>query len=283
MMNAEKVRNYVLLPFAVALLVAAFVWSSLQSAGARCESMHVTVEKGQTPTFVTEQFVDGEIRKHDLSPVGSLMKDVDLNRIEQFFSQADYVESVECYSRDNNSVQLDIVPVQPVMRVFDGDESYYMNRVGKRVHPNPGYFTDVPVVYGNFGNDFNPGRLLPMLEYVERDTLLRDLVSMVWVRDSNNVFIVPSIAGHVVNMGSPDGYVSKFAKLLRMYREVLPVKGWDMYDTITLKWDHQVVAAKRRGRSRLEVAAYDPETEESAPDAATIAGSDGWLKQQKQE
>ena len=114
-----------------------------------------------------------------------------------------------------------------------------------------------------------------MIDYIEGNPVLRDLVSSIEVSDSNNIFIIPNIAGHVVNMGTADGYESKFAKLLRMYREVLPVKGWDMYDTISVKWDHQIVAKKRRGGSRLNVAEYLPEEDESAPDMETVMTSSG--------
>ena len=109
-----------------------------------------------------------------------------------------------------------------------------------------------------------------MVNYIESDPVLKNLVSAIEAKDSNNIFIIPNIAGHVVNMGTADSYESKFAKLMRMYREVMPVKGWDTYDTLNLKWDHQIVATKRRGGSRLNVAEYLPEEEEAAPDMETV-------------
>ena len=32
---------------------------------------------------------------------------------------------------------------------------------------------------------------------------------------------------------------------MKMYHKVLPVKGWDYYDTISVKWGGQVVATRR--------------------------------------
>ena len=34
---------------------------------------------------------------------------------------------------------------------------------------------------------------------------------------------------------------------------MLPVKGWDFYDTITLKWHGQIVASKRINTPRLKI------------------------------
>ena len=65
------------------------------------------------------------------------------------------------------------------------------------------------------------------------------------VRDSNNVYIVPCILGHVVNIGHIDNLDNKFAKLREFYTKVMPEKGWLYYDTISLKFSHQVVATRR--------------------------------------
>nr|CDL66449.1 unnamed protein product [uncultured bacterium] len=46
---------------------------------------------------------------------------------------------------------------------------------------------------------------------------------------------------------------------------VLPVKGWNFYDTISLKWDHQIVATRRKPGSRLNIAIAD-ENDEEKPD-----------------
>ena len=48
--------------------------------------------------------------------------------------------------------------------------------------------------------------------------------------------------------------------MLRFYREVLPVKGWNYYDTISVKWRGRVVAT-RREKKAVE---YEPLTETDA-------------------
>ena len=190
------------------------------------------------------------------------------------FNGKDYVESAECYITNDGIVHLDIVPIKPVMRVFDSTGSYYLNRQGKRMAANANIFIDLPVVTGNFTNYTEPLKLLPMLEYIEKDEFLRNLVTQVEVKDTNNIFIVPNIVGHIINMGTTDHFQSKFAKLMRMYKEVMPVKGWETYDTINLKWDHQIVATKRNKKSRLSIETYDPTTEEEAPTLEMVEKSE---------
>jgi hypothetical protein len=104
---------------------------------------------------------------------------------------------------------------------------------------------------------------------VESDSLLRSLVTMYCVRDTNNIIIVPEISGHVINIGNADGFENKFAKLKLFYRGVLPKKGWNTYDTISVKWNHQIVAT-RRVKAVEQVFEYDPEDDEQAPDMQTM-------------
>ena len=132
-----------------------------------------------------------------------------------------------------------------VMRVFDGLQSYYVNRKGKRMSATAQYHVDVPVVQGHFNAQFSPVKLLPLIDYVNSDESLSALVTMYSVRDSNNVYIVPCILGHVVNIGHIDNLDNKFAKLREFYTKVMPEKGWLYYDTISLKFSHQVVATRR--------------------------------------
>jgi hypothetical protein len=110
---------------------------------------------------------------------------------------------------------------------------------------------------------------LPLIDYVEGDSLLHSLVTMYCVRDTNNIIIVPNISGHVVNIGNTSGLDNKFAKLKLFYSEVLPKRGWNTYDTISVKWNHQIVAT-RRVKAVQQTVEYDPEDDEQAPDIETM-------------
>ena len=139
------------------------------------------------------------------------------------------------------------------MRVFDGNQSYYINRAGKHVPANEGFFLDVPVVSGHFSKRFQPTQLLPLIDYLSSHPEADEMVSAINAANPRNVYIIPQMAGITVNLGDLTDLDKKFAKLKRFYQEVLPVKGWDFYDTITLKWHGQIVASKRVNTPRLKI------------------------------
>lgn len=261
----KKILFYIVAVLLLAYFVAAFVYSKSIDDNTLCKGIKVYIERYDSANFVTNAFISKELKNMGINPQGKKIPEVDLNDIENKFFEKDYVESVECYLLSDNSIMLDIMPIKPVMRVFENGKSFYINKTGKKIKSNQNFFIDLPVVTGKFTDKFPPQRLLPLLLYIEQNKELKSLVSLIDVKDSTNIFIIPNIANHIINLGSMENYESKFKKLDRMYKEVLPVKGWNFYDTISLKWDHQIVATRRKPGSRLNIAIAD-ENDEEKPD-----------------
>ena len=273
----------VILVLLVGLLAAGIVWARARAGRVLCQRVDVQIVNTDSTQFVTEEGLMTKLSDDGLNPVGKPMSKIDASRIEKVLGGSEYLERVECVKGRDGVLVIRASQLVPVLRVFDGgNESYYVNAAGKTMTATSTFYADVPVVQGHFTAAYPATRLLPMVNYVEHDTLLRSLVSMYTVRDSNNIFITPTIVGHVVNMGPVDGYAAKFEKLKLFYREVMPAKGWETYDTISVKWSHQVVATKRKKAVR-QVMEYNPNEDELPPDLETMAVGDTTTKPAKDE
>ena len=252
-----------------AALTTGILWAHHKSRGEVCTSVEVQVINADSTSFVTSEGVLNDLAHQGLEFKGRRMADIDASAIEKALSKSPYLEFADIVMCQDGRLLIKVSQLLPVMRVFDGENSYYVNRAGKRMTATINYHCDVPVVQGHFTSKYPAIRLLPLLDYVERDSVLRSLVTMYQVRDTNNIILVPAFSGHVVNIGNADGFENKFAKLKLFYSEVLPKKGWNTYDTISVKWDHQIVAT-RRVKAVQQVIEYDPEDDEQAPDIQTM-------------
>ncbi len=250
-------------------LTAGILWARYKSQGEVCTSVEVQVINADSTSFVTPKGVLSDLDHQGLKFVGKRMADIQASDIEKLLSQSPYLEFADIVKCHDGRLLIQVSQLTPVVRVFDGDKSYYVNRVGKRMDASVYYHTDVPVVQGHFTNKYPVTRLLPLIDYVSSDSLLNALVTMYQVRDTNNIIIVPQISGHVINMGNADDFENKFAKLKLFYREVMPKRGWNAFDTISVKWNHQVVAT-RRVKAVVQTIQYDSIDDEQAPDAQTM-------------
>ena len=267
----RTVQNIILILLAV-LLVSAVVWANHRSRLEVCNQVDIVILNDDSVTFVTPQGIIKELEVYGMQPEGKMVSDIDADSMERVLDKCDYLESVECFVSNTNHLVVAARQFMPVMRVYDRGNGtvYYVNRNGKNMAVDGRYHIDVPVVEGDFTGKFKPLRLLPLINYVENDTSLVGLVSMYSVRDSNNVCFIPTICGHVVNLGRVEGLDSKFKKLKLFYDKVMSKKGWDAYTEVSLKWDYQVVGTLRSKKTPY-MAPYNPDEDEQAPPIESIA------------
>lgn len=175
------------------------------------------------------------------------IKSFPLGELEERLRKSDKVESVNTWISASGQLHIDVVPMTPVARVFErGVASYYINKQGKRISADPRYHLDVPVVLGAFDSVNPPRRLLPLLDHIARDENLSALVSTLVQEPGGNIIIVPTIVGHVINFGDTTDVADKFRRLRSFYLEVVPTRGWEMYDTLAVKWRGMVVGSRRK-------------------------------------
>ena len=251
-----------------AAIIAGILWARYKSQGEVCTSVEVEVLNADSTSFVTPQGVLNDIQNRGIKLKGEHMEDIDASSIERALRQSPYLESANIVKCADGRLIIQVSQLVPVMRVFDGDNSYYVNRAGKHMDASSYYHTDVPVVQGHFTKKYPATRLLPLIDYVESDTLLRSMVTMYTVKDTNNILIVPVFSGHVVNMGDAQGFENKFAKLKLFYQKVMPQRGWNTFDTISVKWNHQIVATRRQ-KAIVQNLDIDPNDDEQPPDIET--------------
>lgn len=279
----KRLIQYSILGLLTVALIVGIIWARNKSLGEVCTRVDVEVANADSTSFVTPEGVLNELRSQGITLMGKRMGSIEASDIEEALKLSPYLESADIIKCQGGRLLIRVSQLVPIFRVFDGESSYYVNRAGKHMSANAYYHSDVPVVQGHFTRKYPATRLLPLIEYVEKDSLLHSLVTMYCMRDTNNIIIVPAISGHVVNIGNATDFENKFAKLKLFYREVMPKKGWETYDTISVKWNHQIVAT-RRVKAIQQKVEINLEDDEQAPDIETTTlGTAEDAKRDKQQ
>jgi len=251
-------------------VLVACVWANFMADEELCKGLEggkVAVVDDRNTGFVSEDELTAEI----MPLLGNLqsrkLSEIDLDSLHRYLSGLDKIETAEVMRLNNNELRISVVPMVPVARVWPPrGHSYYVNREGKKIRATSRYRLDVPQIAGNYP----PEKLLPLLDYLNSHEEEGRLITMISANDSTDIILVPAIRGHVINLGDVSGIDDKFSRLKRFYSEVMPAKGWEYYDTISLKWDHQVVATRRHGKlPDLSVEIID-ELEDEGDDLATV-------------
>ncbi|MCM1021308.1 MAG: hypothetical protein NC343_03355 [Muribaculum sp.] len=271
----KTVLKILLILTLIAYAATALLWSRARASEKRCTSASVVVSDSAGLRFVTPGEVARDLGKLYSSAPGKPLANLKAYDIISRLNQIDKIENATAVVYTDGSLEINVTPMRPVARIFtDSEPSFYINRQGKRILANPRYHVDVPVISMSQSAAINPERLLPLISFLSENPKWDSLVTHIKVVSPNNVLLVPMIHGHVINLGSPDNLPSKFNRIELAYRRILPVKGWDFYDTISVKWKGQIVATRRIKKLNpiINPAGYEAEREE--PDLGTMMTED---------
>lgn len=249
-------------------LVTALVVTANESDDAVCTAMSITVVDVDGDDSGARRFVSPEELSRELDSLptrakGMALANINTQEIRLRLLDLDKIEDASVLRYTDGSIRIKATPIVPVVRVFDGADSYYVNRSGKRVKASARYHKNVPIIKGHFDPTdslFTPLSLMPLVSYISNDSVWNTYIGMIKVKSPTDILLIPNIREHVINIGSIDNLDDKMERLRIFYNKVLTRQGWEKYDTLSLKWNGQLVATKRHHRS---------------PDVPLIDGDDG--------
>ena len=259
----------------VILVVYIFVMLPITASMAANDTLsgfRITLIDSINSGFVSEQNVAKQCGDINRWITSRRCADINLDSLERSLQQCDQFEHVNVYISNNRKLVIEIAPMSPVARVFDNGLSYYVNREGKRISAEPRFHIDVPVVIGHFTAQRPVTRLLPLLDYIAQNPDTDALVSTIKQQSNGDIIVVPTIRGHVINLGDSSIIDNKFQRLFTFYNKVMPVRGWETYDTISVKWRGSIVASRRNKSLQQSIIPADDQME-YVDDAGTMQGS----------
>lgn len=240
-----------------------------------CTGIQIEVNDSAKRLFVTAAQVAAELGDLPARVKTMPIRDVDTDSMERLLTAIDKIEDATAVCLTDGRVYITVQPLEPVARVFpvDGSPSYYINRAGKTMTADPQYHMDVPVIHGSFSDSsFTARDVLPLLDWLADHPGWDALTGSVKADSPRDILLLPIVRGHVVNLGDLRDLDSKFARLDAFYRKVLPVRGYETYDTISVKWGGQVVATLRE-RPLPKPTYVTDDDEPDADDIETMTGS----------
>lgn len=237
--------KWALLSLLIIYVAAMFVWSRAEANRHTCQGIEVVIDGQSKISSISEESVREVLKDYPKMIVGQPVHSINTYAIADYLRKFNNFETVYCLITTQGNLKVRVVPMIPAIRVFDGDKSYYVNKDGKTMLAVPGFHADVPVVTGKFTKNFRPELVLPVVRFIEGDSVLHNLIGMIQVNDKENIILVPRIKGHVINIGDTSRLPEKRRAIMTAYKSILPYKGWENYDTISVKYKGQIVATRR--------------------------------------
>lgn len=236
----------VLLIVLLGYVAFAFAFVHEENAKRLCTGIDLRIVGNTLPDSVLKQGVSSQLTKYGHKLKGESIGKIDLKSLEDYLRAFSNFETVECSINPDSRLRITISPIKAEVRVFtDKGPSYYINRYGKRIKADADFFIDVPVLIAPQKYEHCITSALSVIRYLGSDAELSPLIAAYKIDGPNDLIIIPRLQGHVINFGDSTRLDEKRIAILASYRDVLPAKGWNTYDTISVKFKNQIVASRR--------------------------------------
>ncbi len=178
---------------------------------------------------------------------------LELRRIEEVIEQDLTVANAEAYIDQKGIVHIRVEQREPILRVLDNSGgNYYLDKTGAMMPFSYLHTPRVLVATGNIAHysaDFlerqntlrDAFRLAQMLQ---DDPILSAFIQQIHVNNANEFILVPLVGDQKIVFGKLRNAEDKLRRLKIFYKEGMTRVGWRTYETISLKYDGQVLCRR---------------------------------------
>lgn len=231
---------------AVYLVLAITAFNRPDGQSDVCQEVRIDIGEAPVKGFLDANIIRSQLQRDKLYPLGDLMNDVDVRRIEEGLLKNPFVETAECYKTQTGHVCIRLTQRVPVIRIKSSNgEDYYIDSQGV-VMTDTHYASDIAVATGDIQRPYAKRVLAPLGSLLLSEPLWRSQVEQLNVLHDGSIELVPRVGDHIVYLGPPVHLQRKLSRLEKFYRYGLSQAGWNKYSYISLEFDNQIICKKRR-------------------------------------
>jgi cell division protein FtsQ len=217
-----------------------------------CHKLHILIDDSGGNRFLEERdiqtLLDSSGREFLLNTPYKLLN---TKKLEQRVKANPFVENCRISKKLNGELLVMVKMVKPIVRVMAENESYYLDKEGKRIPLSKKYSPYCLVlsgdnVYFDTKNKLEDKKLLDLLNFIVNTDIWRSHIIEIHKR-KNTIQLYLQLSDVVVDFGSWADWEEKMKKMEILCKYILPKKGWNRYEKVSLKYHQQIVCeyAKR--------------------------------------
>jgi len=176
--------------------------------------------------------------------LGRELQNVNCNDMETFFRKHPAIDACEVYYTYGGTLHIDVWQREPLVRVFDGNNSYYLDAEGKKMPLFKNHAAHSLVAAGYIKRLPALEDLVTISELINNDSFWKAQIEQVYIDQKGEFILVPRVGDHLIEFGSVEDLDIKFRNLKALYKTGWDTREWNLYKKVNLKYKGQVVCTK---------------------------------------
>ncbi|WMJ75497.1 cell division protein FtsQ [Cytophagaceae bacterium ABcell3] len=216
-----------------------------------CKRVAVKIDYQFDNFFVSEQEVLDLITNNNTELlIGKRLSEIDLEKIEKRIYAHKFVKEAQVYKSHNGELIAEIVQTRPVARIVQQHGPHaYISSEGNLLPFSPNFSARVMLVDGDFIGQFMKANFLAeegqaymdFFNRIDSDRFWKAQVAQVTIADNGEINITPQVGDEIIEFGKPEDIDEKLNKLKVFYKKILPLKGYNKYERVKLKFKNQII------------------------------------------
>ncbi len=240
-------RNTKYVLFALGILVI-MGFTEVRKSQRVCEKTPVFILNKKDGLFLEEKDIIN-ILTEDAGVVGEKIENIPLKKLELRIKKNKFVQSVQVEKGIKGSLITKIKQCRPIARIITTDSSYYIGSKGEILPFVTKHTARVTVISGEgitslFKKEIKnkqDSSFVHFLQYFEQDAFLKKQIASVNYSKTGDIIIYPQITKQFIEFGDLNNVEDKFSRLKIFYKKILPYRGWNSYESVSVKFKGQII------------------------------------------
>lgn len=225
-----------------------------------CKSISVKILDSAQNRFVSRDEVKQIISTYSGSPIGQRIAKLNIFSMENTLDKRSAIKKTQVSIGIDGKLNIEITQRKPVVRIETPNGGFYVDDT-EFIFPLDYKFSSyVPIVSGHIPFVIEQGhrgklsknagiwihRIARIGKYLDKNEFWNNQIEQIYIMETGDVALYPRQGPEKIILGDISNIDAKFKALYAFYKDIVPVYGWDRYNTINLKFKNQIVCTKNK-------------------------------------
>ena len=193
--------------------------------------------------FVTPEIVLDYLKIKSVDFDNILIKDFSKALLENLLKHHPLIKAAEVFVDQKGKVNILIEQKKAIVRVKTDIYDYYLDEFGHKMELSNNFTARVVVATGDVIAK-NHSEIYSFVNEINKSDFWNSQITQIHF-ENNDVVLIPRVGGQKINIGSFKNIEEKLNNLYHFYKVGMPLKGWQTYSIINLKFKDQVICIKK--------------------------------------
>lgn len=225
-----------------ALVIFLFSFTSKRNSNRKLTNSKV-VFIGDNAPFVDEKTVNKLLIENKIDAQSIEKENLDLNKLEKALNAHQMIEKSDVFVSIDGVLKAVVKQKTPIARVFDGEDSFYIDYKGDRMPLSMNFTARVPLVSGEI-NKKNSEDLTELFRIIYDDAFLKKNIIGVQIMSNGSVKMQNRNFSYQIDFGGTKRMKAKFNNYKAFFQKAVLDSSLYKYKIIDLRFSQQVVCTK---------------------------------------